>query len=368
VSRRALVLAGAATALAAAALAPAARAQSWSLDLSAGRIVYTAVPIDSGGAHLAGMLRYQPAPAAGVYGGGALPFGGSDPVWTVVGGGGRWWLGPATGRIAFGLDAAAESFVFRDRVLSETGSGASADLVPFVRLAAGRRRAELRAGWRGLVHAQAGATTRRGLFETGARVTQLGTIQLEADARFVHADGTTYPFVGGALQAGGTSLPLQVRVHAGRWLSQSIAATTWGAAVAWPLGAQASLWAGVRRDAPDPLYWNSPRRSWSVGVTRRLGPAATRLPAITSPGTVIIRVPVQDAGGGAALSIAGDFTNWTPVPMRREGAFWVARLTLAAGVYQYAFRAPDGEWFVPASINGRRDDGFGGHVAVLVVS
>jgi hypothetical protein len=37
-------------------------------------------------------------------------------------------------------------------------------------------------------------------------------------------------------------------------------------------------------------------------------------------------------------------------------------------VYQYAFRSTSGEWFVPASIAGRRDDGMGGHEAVLVVS
>jgi hypothetical protein len=36
-------------------------------------------------------------------------------------------------------------------------------------------------------------------------------------------------------------------------------------------------------------------------------------------------------------------------------------------VYHYAFRSADGEWFVPASMAGRRDDGMGGHVAMLVV-
>ena len=46
----------------------------------------------------------------------------------------------------------------------------------------------------------------------------------------------------------------------------------------------------------------------------------------------------------------------------------ILRLPLAAGVYQYSFRAASGEWFVPASTPGRRDDGMGGHDAVLVVS
>jgi len=45
----------------------------------------------------------------------------------------------------------------------------------------------------------------------------------------------------------------------------------------------------------------------------------------------------------------------------------VIRVPLTAGVYHYAFRSAGGEWFVPASVVGRRDDGMGGHVAVLVV-
>ena len=54
--------------------------------------------------------------------------------------------------------------------------------------------------------------------------------------------------------------------------------------------------------------------------------------------------------------------------MVREGADWVLRVPLSAGVYHYTFQSATGEWFVPASAPGRRDDGFGGYVAVLVVN
>ena len=54
--------------------------------------------------------------------------------------------------------------------------------------------------------------------------------------------------------------------------------------------------------------------------------------------------------------------------MEREGDEWVVRLPLAPGAYRYAFRSATGEWFVPSSTPGRRDDGMGGHVAVLMVS
>ena len=74
-----------------------------------------------------------------------------------------------------------------------------------------------------------------------------------------------------------------------------------------------------------------------------------------------------DAPAGT-VSIAGDFNNWQPAPMEREGGDWIVRLPLSPGVYHYAFRAASGDWFVPPSTPGRRDDGMGGFVAVLVVS
>ncbi|HEY8485417.1 MAG TPA: hypothetical protein VIL13_12465 [Longimicrobiales bacterium] len=42
-------------------------------------------------------------------------------------------------------------------------------------------------------------------------------------------------------------------------------------------------------------------------------------------------------------------------------------MKVAPGVYHYAFVTADGKWFVPESVPGRKDDGMGGHVAVLVV-
>jgi hypothetical protein len=80
---------------------------------------------------------------------------------------------------------------------------------------------------------------------------------------------------------------------------------------------------------------------------------------------VTIRLPLSVAH--AAPSLAGDFTGWKPLAMRRAGQSWQVELELAPGVYHYAFRLAGGTWFVPESQPGRRDDSFGGHVAVLVV-
>jgi hypothetical protein len=134
------------------------------------------------------------------------------------------------------------------------------------------------------------------------------------------------------------------------------------------LGAWTTLWANVRQESPDPLYWNATRRTWSVGLTRSLGRLAPVTPLIHRPdsGGVLIRVPAGEVQG-EGLFIAGDFNQWQPAPMHREGDAWVIRLPIAPGVYNYAFRSAKGDWFVPASVAGRRDDGMGGQVAVLVV-
>jgi hypothetical protein len=65
--------------------------------------------------------------------------------------------------------------------------------------------------------------------------------------------------------------------------------------------------------------------------------------------------------------IAGDFTNWQPQPMQQTGKAWTYTTQLAPGVYNYAFVDANGTWFVPEDHPGRKDDGMGGSVAVLVV-
>ena len=53
--------------------------------------------------------------------------------------------------------------------------------------------------------------------------------------------------------------------------------------------------------------------------------------------------------------------------MQRSGEHWTFTVALARGVYNYSFVNERGEWFVPVKYPGRKDDGMGGHVAVLVV-
>jgi len=104
-------------------------------------------------------------------------------------------------------------------------------------------------------------------------------------------------------------------------------------------------------------------------MTQRLGRVASPIrPLHIEPaGGVLVTLRASDAPPGQ-ISIAGDFNSWQPTPMQREGDSWVVRLPVGPGVYHYAFRSATGTWFVPSSTPGRRDDGMGGHVAVLMVS
>ncbi|MDP2321306.1 MAG: glycogen-binding domain-containing protein [Acidobacteriota bacterium] len=344
-----------------------ARGQTWSVDLSAGQIVYNPASVDIGTDSLVGSLRYDTRREGWVYGTVAAPLGSDAPFWGGLGAGGRLTPSGSEDRHAtFGVELNAHGFTFRDAVVDQIGTGGILEAIPFASLSAGAGRVEVRGGWRGQALSFAGATQNRGVFETGARAMYGSTVRLQADARWVHAPEGTYPFVGGSLQYGGG--PISVWARAGKWVSTELAAVAWGGGVGVAIGSRASVWTTVQQEAPDPLYWNAPRRSWSVGVTQRIG--RTHVAIVPAPRSdadgVVIRVAVSETPTGD-LQIAGSFNNWQSVPMQREGREWIIRLPLAAGVYHYAFRSGNGEWFVPASAAGRRDDGMGGQVAVLVV-
>jgi len=316
-----------------------------------------------------GSLRYDTRIGSWVYGAGALPAGDGGTLWAAGGTGARAiFASPAGGRARVGADLGGHGFWFRDRVVALSGTGAAVDAMPFVRMAIGTAFVEGGGGWRGQTLSFAGVRENRGVFETGARAGRGygGSLRVEGTVRWVHATEATYPFVGATLAyQGGT---VDVWGYTGKWLAADLDDSVWGAGSGVRLSASTAIWGSVRQEAPDPLYWNPTRRTWSIGLTRRLGRIASPLVPVerSQTGVVVVRLSAGDTPAGT-VSIAGDFNNWEPVPMQREGGDWVARLPLAPGVYHYGFRSSTGEWFVPASVAGRRDDGMGGHQAVLVV-
>jgi len=155
----------------------------------------------------------------------------------------------------------------------------------------------------------------------------------------------------------------------GQWSGGRSEGTPWSVGGRLQLHPLVSLDAAVRRDTFDPLYLQPAQTSWSIGlsvlVSGRARPVAPPVPAAYVNGRATIRLPVSAAS--TRPSIAGDFNAWNPVPMEREGDRWTYTVALPRGVYNYAFVGADGTWFVPESVPGRKDDGMGGQVAVLVV-
>lgn len=155
---------------------------------------------------------------------------------------------------------------------------------------------------------------------------------------------------------------------AGMWSADSVSGLQWSTGARLKLHPNVSLEAAARHSVFDPLYLQPAQTSWSLGVSVLLGRArvvAPPVPAAYRDGRALIRLPVSAAK--SAPAIAGDFNAWTPAPMQRDGANWTYTVALQPGVYHYAFVSSTGEWFVPAGVPGRKDDGMGGHVAVLVV-
>lgn len=153
----------------------------------------------------------------------------------------------------------------------------------------------------------------------------------------------------------------------GTWLGHDVD-TPWSAGIELRVHDRARLTASARHDSFDPLYLQPPQTSWTVGVSLQVGgarPARPPVPHTYVDGRATIRLPVSESE--ERPSIAGDFNGWKPAPMQRDGDAWVYVVTLAPGVYNYAFVKQDGTWFVPESVPGRTEDGMGGHVAVLIV-
>lgn len=180
---------------------------------------------------------------------------------------------------------------------------------------------------------------------------------------------STFAGISGVVAQG----PLNLWASAGQWLtdvdSASSAKTAWGAGGSLRFASRLKLTGSVRRDGFDPLYLNAPQTSWGAGLSMLFG-ATPRVPSAPVPaayhgGVATIRLPLSSSAD--TPSIAGDFNRWTPSPMQRDGKYWSYSVSTAPGVYNYSFVSADGKWFVPESVPGRKDDGMGGQVAVLVV-
>jgi hypothetical protein len=349
----------------------AVHAQTWTADLYAGGTRYQALADRVSATNVIANIRYQGLRSLQAYFSVAAPLDDNAAPWTAAGTAARLTRF-TTGALSYGLELGAHGYGFRDPESDDVGGGAALSGLPFVTLTHRLAALELRGGWQQHVFGYADTSGGRGLLETGARATVAGKLfALQLDARWLRATEAAYPFAGVQLSAA----PAFVRFWGwtGRWFGDDRPGTVWGIGGSVPLGGLGEVWVTLRREATDPLFENLPRRGWNVGFSRQLGnrrAAAAALAPRVDRGAVQIRLPVSAVRtqNGAPPSVAGEFNDWQPTPMRRENGIWVLDLPLGAGVYRFAFVTPDGQWFVPELYPGRMEDGMGGHVAVLVVS
>jgi opacity protein-like surface antigen len=368
--------------------APApARAQEWRASARIGRVTGESAPAGSAGSSSAvlGLARSASRDWLGLSA--AIPLS-DDPFWAVLGG---WHRLDTRGPAGLLLDLTGQAFIQRQSTgfVAPAPSPGPLPLPPSTPAPPGSdpsgqgiggeamagvfaRSAQLRVEARGGVAAQASRLgdgyQNRTLPTADARLSYaMLPVTLQLESRAWVDDRVTHGYVGAGLQyARG---PISLWGSLGRWVSGGLDATAWTAGAGAEVAPGVTLQLGGRGNGFDPLYLSASRSSYWGGLSLRLGgrrEVAAPLPARTRDGRAMIALPARDARGAPA--IAGDFTGWKPVPMRREGSRWTWVGTLEPGVYHYAFVAEDGNWFVPESVPGRQKDGMGGWTAVLVVS
>lgn len=358
----------------------------WAVELQGGRLQGApgAEPAANGALSL--QLRHDHR-NGGLRLGGGLPAESNEPYW---GSAAVWYrLARSLGSLSAGVDLVAHGALLRGRdggfrrvpgfplrpprfeaVPPTTASTIGGQVMPLVAFERGAWRVQARAGVAQVAMRQLEVRVDRTVPQADVQVTRFLGDRLAVSPtvrRFREPDGEWTDYAG---VTGVVAVPsLTIAATVGQWLGRGEVETPWAlSATLWPQG-RIHLAASVRRDSYDPLTRQADLTSWNLGVGMKLGrlPRAATAPiaSVDTEGQAVIRLPLRAGGDGPR--IAGDFTNWTPVPMARRDDAWVFAAALPAGVYQYAFVSADGTWFVPPSTPGRRDDGMGGHVAVLIV-
>lgn len=365
-----------------------ASAQQWYLETQAGRIRFALDPAVAGSIPLETPsvitgIRYD-HPFATMRVSAGLPTNTREPVWAAIGGWKRVTFHRS--RVFAGLDLAANGFLMRDRSEPATpvpgvnppgaqpsrlnGYALAGQALPVLGFDAAAFEVRGRAGV-SLYESRLGAEKRR-------RTVRLADVQVTYTPESVFAVTPVLRVYGaeeGRYTYGGVTgiagyRKANVWASIGQWVGTSReSGAPWAIGGTVKVHPRVSLNASRRYDTVDPLYLSPPQTSWGVGISVQIGgpamPPPQPLPAAYVGGRATIRLAVSESA--SAPRIAGDFNSWQPQLMERAGNQWSYSVVVSPGVYNYAFVDAKGQWFVPKNLPGRRDDGMGGHVAVLVV-
>ena len=362
-------------------------AQDWHVSAQAGRIRSVLDPSAAVSESFALGLRYDD-PNAGLRVSAGVPRHSSEALWSSIGGWKR--LAPRFGGFRAGIDIAGNAFLSMDRAKSElpvpgpfdpptppgtpiadrAGHALAGQALPVLGYENARFQVHARAGLSRYAAEFSGQRLDRSVRLADLQVTLMpaSSVAFVPTVQRFRADGEP-AFTYAGVSAIAASAIGMAWGSIGQWSGDDDIGTPWSAGGRLRLHPLVALEVGARHDAFDPLYLQPAQTSWSMGLSLRLGGRSRSVrppvPAAYVDGRATIRLPVS--ASKAQPSIAGDFTEWKPVPMQRHGDDWTYVIAIAPGVYNYAFVTAGGEWFVPESVPGRKSDGMGGHVAVLVV-
>ncbi len=358
----------------------------WAVELQGGRLQGAPGTEPAANGAFSVLLRHDHR-LGGMRLGGGLPVESNEPYW---GSAAAWHrLARSAGSLSAGVDLVAHGALLRGRdggfrrvpgfplgrpqveaVPPTTASTLGGQVMPLAAFEHGVWRVQARAGVAHVAMRQGEIAVDRTVPQADLQVTRFLGDKFALSPmvrRYREPDRAWTDYAG---VTGVVALPaLTLAATVGHWMGRGAVEMPWAlSATLWPQG-RVHLAASTRRDSYDPLTRQADLTSWNLGVGMKLGrlprKAIAPIATVDGEGQAVIRLPLRAGGDGPR--IAGDFTNWTPVPMSRRDDAWVYSSSLPAGVYQYAFVAADGTWFVPPSTPGRREDGMGGHVAVLIV-
>ena len=123
------------------------------------------------------------------------------------------------------------------------------------------------------------------------------------------------------------------------------------------------------RTAPDPLTLVDAGTQTSalvgLGVLSFGGDRSAVHEVVRSgrPSRVRVRVTPPPA---RSVELLGDFSDWVPVALERDGAAWTGEVEVEPGTYHFGFLV-DGEWWIPEGLQGTVPDEWGQTNATMVV-
>lgn len=275
-------------------------------------------------------------------------------------------------RRGFGLqpDLLARGFAYHEPLADLEGTGGLLVAEPYVAFSGATFRARLGGGVRAAGTSVAGTSSGQTAGATAAdlRFAPAGRLSgnVRAEVLFLEAETLPHGSIGLAFDHD------QGYLWAGldRWQGDERRETGWYAGGSLDLSSTLSARVNFGRTSGEPMFDTPARQTWSIALRYRFAdrPGRGRLESLPEydSGRVRLQISLDEIDGTPA--VGGSFNGWQPVPMTLSGEVWTITLELESGYYEVAFVDESGDWFVPESFPGRRSDGMGGWVAILIVS